>query len=165
MCSQVKNLLKALPDNENFTFSSGELNMLIPLLMFVDLESDPFVDSLNASLSLLKTIVGWLWESPKTVADSLLGKPSNLFMVVASLCFQLKLKMCRSRFNKNNEARVEEGNQNNDATDEDIVTQNIVFAVSDLHSSIGQSDHEYWSSLGNDDQAEFLETSKASKPF
>ncbi|XP_010423069.1 PREDICTED: U3 small nucleolar RNA-associated protein 20-like [Camelina sativa] len=88
-----------------------------------------------------------LAESRKTVADSLLGKPSSLFMVAASLCFQLKMN-----------AIAEEGNdQNNDPTEEDIVIQNIVFAVSGLHLRIGQSDHEYWSSLDKDEQAEFLE--------
>ncbi|KAL1222676.1 hypothetical protein V5N11_004427 [Cardamine amara subsp. amara] len=88
-----------------------------------------------------------LAESPRTVVDdSLLGKPSSLFMVAASLCFQLKVEMRTSRVNKNNDAIPEE----------DIVTQNIVFAVSGLHSRIGESNDEYWSSLDKDEQAEFL---------
>ncbi|ESQ34339.1 hypothetical protein EUTSA_v10009353mg [Eutrema salsugineum] len=81
-----------------------------------------------------------LEESQKPlVADSLLGKPSSLFMVAASLCFQLKVT------------------RSTHTTAEDILTQNIVFAVSGLHSMVGQSDHEYWSSLDKDEQAKFLE--------
>ncbi|CAA7036210.1 unnamed protein product [Microthlaspi erraticum] len=92
------------------------------------------------------------------VADSLLGKLNSLFMVAASLCFQLKLKVSRCTVvNKKNDATAEEGKKDNVATEEDIVTENIVFAVSGLHSMIGKSDHEYWSSLGSVEQAEFLE--------
>uniref|UniRef100_A0A1J3F7J7 U3 small nucleolar RNA-associated protein 20 n=2 Tax=Noccaea caerulescens TaxID=107243 RepID=A0A1J3F7J7_NOCCA len=100
-----------------------------------------------------------LAESPKQVAGSLLGKPSSLFMVAASLCFQLKLKVHRSTVvSKKNDATAEQGKKDDSAaTEEDIVTENIVFAVSGLHSVIGQSDHEYWSSLDNDEQAKFLE--------
>ncbi|EOA25292.1 hypothetical protein CARUB_v10018607mg [Capsella rubella] len=110
----------------------------------------------NITCRLLNYYFKKLAESPKTVAESLLGKPSRLFMVAASLCFQLKVKMHRSRVDKKNDAiaeEEEEGNQNN----EDNVTQNIVFAVSSLHSMIGQSDDEYWSSLDNNEKAEFLE--------
>ncbi|VVA98294.1 unnamed protein product [Arabis nemorensis] len=82
-------------------------------------------------------------KSQNLVADSLLEKPSSLFMVAASLCFQLKVH--RST-----------GNINDDTTGEDIVTKNIVFAVSSLHSMIGQSEHEYWSSLDKDEQVKFL---------
>ncbi|KAF8079609.1 hypothetical protein N665_1013s0007 [Sinapis alba] len=83
-----------------------------------------------------------------TEADSLLGKPSSLFMVAASLCFQLKLKVDRN---------IVEGKKNNGATEEDYLTENIVFAVTGLHLMIGQTDDEYWSCLDNDEQAKFLE--------
>ncbi|KAJ0257757.1 hypothetical protein HA466_0085710 [Hirschfeldia incana] len=84
-------------------------------------------------------------ESPE--AESLLGKPSSLFMVAASLCFQLNLKVDRNTF----------VNKNNDATEEDYLRENLVFAVTGLHSMIGQTDVEYWSSLDSDEQAKFME--------
>ncbi|KAL0814388.1 hypothetical protein Bca101_070831 [Brassica carinata] len=76
-----------------------------------------------------------------------LGKPSSLFMVAASLCFQLKLKVDRNRV----------VNKNNDTTEEDYLRENIVFAVTGLHSMIGQTDDEYWSSLDSDEQGKFME--------
>ncbi|KAF2546820.1 hypothetical protein F2Q70_00020637 [Brassica cretica] len=82
-----------------------------------------------------------------TEAESLLGKPSSLFMVAASLCFQLKLKVDRNRV----------VNKNNDTTEEDYLRENIVFAVTGLHSMIGQTDDEYWSSLDSDEQGKFME--------
>ncbi|KAG5385531.1 hypothetical protein IGI04_037001 [Brassica rapa subsp. trilocularis] len=82
-----------------------------------------------------------------TEAESLLGKPSSLFMVAASLCFQLKLKVDRNRV----------VNKNNDTTEEDYLRENLVFAVTGLHSMIGQTDDEYWSSLDSDEQAKFME--------
>ncbi|CDY16211.1 BnaA09g29450D [Brassica napus] len=82
-----------------------------------------------------------------TQAESLLGKPSSLFMVAASLCFQLKLKVDRNRVI----------NKNNDTTEEDYLRENLVFAVTGLHSMIGQTDDEYWSSLDSDEQAKFME--------
>ncbi|XP_020872517.1 U3 small nucleolar RNA-associated protein 20 isoform X2 [Arabidopsis lyrata subsp. lyrata] len=76
------------------------------------------------------------------VVDSLLERPSSLFMVAVSLCFQLK----------------EQPTMGN--VDVDLLTANIVFAVSSLHSLIGQSDQEtyngFWSSLGEDEQVVFL---------
>ncbi|KAL0795429.1 hypothetical protein Bca101_066806 [Brassica carinata] len=93
-----------------------------------------------------------------TVAGSLLGEPSSLFMVAASLCFQLNLKVDRNTVvNKNKDATAKEGKKSNGATEEDYLTENIVFAVTGLHSMIGQTDDEYWSSLDNDEQVKFLE--------
>ncbi|KAJ4916552.1 ARM repeat superfamily protein [Raphanus sativus] len=93
-----------------------------------------------------------------TEAGSLLGKPSSLFMVAASLCFQLNLKVDRNTFvNKNSDASAKEDKKKNGATEEDYLTENLVFAVTGLHSMIGQTDDEYWSSLDNDEQAKFLE--------
>lgn len=82
-------------------------------------------------------------ESQTLVANSLLEKPSSLFMVAVSLCFQLKEQSTR-------------GN-----VDVDLLTANIVFAVSSLHSLIGQSDQAthssgFWSSLDEDEQVVFL---------
>ncbi|KFK44281.1 hypothetical protein AALP_AA1G237800 [Arabis alpina] len=81
----------------------------------------------------------------KLVVDSLLEKPSSLFMVASSLCSQLK-------------ERRTTGNEKDDANTEKIITANIVFAVSGLHTLIEQSDdhHEFWSSLDNDEQVVFL---------
>ncbi|CAE5958438.1 unnamed protein product [Arabidopsis arenosa] len=82
-------------------------------------------------------------ESQKIVADSLLGKPSSLFLVAVSLCIQL-------------EDQRSTGNENYGD-----ITENIVFAVSGLHYMIGQSsDHEFWSSLDNDEQVVFLNAFK-----
>ncbi|CAH8334303.1 unnamed protein product [Eruca vesicaria subsp. sativa] len=83
--------------------------------------------------------------SPQT--DSLLGTPSSLFMVAASLCFQLNLKLDRNTVI----------NQNNEATEEDYLRENLVFSVTGLHTMIGQTDDEYWSSLDNDEQGKFME--------
>ncbi|CAH2077407.1 unnamed protein product [Thlaspi arvense] len=83
-------------------------------------------------------------ESQILVADSLLEKPSSLFMVAVSLCFQLKEQPMTGKV---------------DAVD--LLTANIVFAVSSLHSVIGQSDQAtnngFWSSLDKDEQVVFLE--------
>lgn len=78
-------------------------------------------------------------ESQTLVANSLLEKPSSLFVVAVSLCFQLK-------------EQPTTGN-----VDVKLLTANIVSAVSSLHSLIGQSDQAgFWSSLGEDDQVVFL---------
>ncbi|EOA39466.1 hypothetical protein CARUB_v10008061mg, partial [Capsella rubella] len=82
-------------------------------------------------------------KSQKLVADSLLGKPSSLFRVAVSLCVQLE---DQSSTRKEQEVL--------------IITENIVFAVSGLHSMIGQSDHEFWPSLDNDEQVVFLNAFK-----
>ncbi|KAG2269270.1 hypothetical protein Bca52824_063825 [Brassica carinata] len=87
-----------------------------------------------------------LFQETSQVYGSL-GKPSSLFMVAASLCFQLKLKVDRNRV----------VNKNNDTTEEDYLRENIVFAVTGLHSMIGQTDDEYWSSLDSDEQGKFME--------
>ncbi|XP_020868571.1 small subunit processome component 20 homolog [Arabidopsis lyrata subsp. lyrata] len=73
--------------------------------------------------------------SQKLVASSLLGKPSSLFRVAVSLCVQLEDQ--RSTCIKD-------------------ITENIVFALSGLHSMIGQSDDEFCSSLDDDEQVLFL---------
>jgi U3 small nucleolar RNA-associated protein 20 len=81
-------------------------------------------------------------ECRTLVADSLLEKPSSLFMVAVSLCFQLKEQPTTGNI------------------DVDLLTANIVFAVSSLHSLIGQFDqathNRFWSSLGEDEQVVFL---------
>lgn len=81
-------------------------------------------------------------ESQTLVANYLLEKPSSLFMVAVSLCFQLK-------------EQPTTGN-----VDVNLLTANIVFAVFSLHSLIGQSDQAtqtgFWSSLDEDDQVVFL---------
>ncbi|EFH69737.1 predicted protein [Arabidopsis lyrata subsp. lyrata] len=74
-------------------------------------------------------------KSQKLVASSLLGKPSSLFRVAVSLCVQLEDQ--RSTCIKD-------------------ITENIVFALSGLHSMIGQSDDEFCSSLDDDEQVLFL---------
>uniref|UniRef100_A0A0D3CD05 Uncharacterized protein n=1 Tax=Brassica oleracea var. oleracea TaxID=109376 RepID=A0A0D3CD05_BRAOL len=59
----------------------------------------------------------------------------------------LKLKVDRNRV----------VNKNNDTTEEDYLRENIVFAVTGLHSMIGQTDDEYSSSLDSDEQGKFME--------
>lgn len=80
--------------------------------------------------------------SQTLITDSLLENPSSLFMVAVSLCFQLK-------------EQPTTGN-----VDVDLLTENIVFALSSLHYLIGQFDQTtnngFWSSLGNDEQVVFL---------
>ncbi|CAN6915531.1 unnamed protein product [Brassica oleracea] len=81
-------------------------------------------------------------ESQIVVSDSLLENPSSLFSVAVSLCSQLK----------------ELPTTGDDI--EDLLIENIVFAVSSLHSLIGHSvqatDDGFWSSLGEDKQVVFL---------
>uniref|UniRef100_A0A0D3DH41 Uncharacterized protein n=1 Tax=Brassica oleracea var. oleracea TaxID=109376 RepID=A0A0D3DH41_BRAOL len=81
-------------------------------------------------------------ESQIVVSDSLLENPSSLFSVAVSLCSQLK----------------ELPTTGDDI--EDLLIENIVFAVSSLHSLIGHSvqatDDGFWSSLGEDEQVVFL---------
>ncbi|KAF2534002.1 hypothetical protein F2Q70_00033353 [Brassica cretica] len=81
-------------------------------------------------------------ESQIVVSDSLLENPSSLFSVAISLCSQLK----------------ELPTTGDDI--EDLLIENIVFAVSSLHSLIGHSvqatDDGFWSSLGEDEQVVFL---------
>ncbi|CAN7082081.1 unnamed protein product [Brassica oleracea var. botrytis] len=81
-------------------------------------------------------------ESQIVVSDSLLENPSSLFSVAVSLCSQLK-------------ELPTTGDDN-----EDLLIENIVFAVSSLHSLIGHSvqasDDGFWLSLGEDEQVVFL---------
>ncbi|XP_023633717.1 U3 small nucleolar RNA-associated protein 20 isoform X2 [Capsella rubella] len=81
-------------------------------------------------------------KSQTLVAGSLLEKPSRLFMVAVSLCFQLKEQSTRAN------------------VDVDLLTANIVFAASSLHSLVGKSDQAthsgFWSSLDEDEQVAFL---------
>ncbi|ESQ54097.1 hypothetical protein EUTSA_v10024182mg [Eutrema salsugineum] len=87
-------------------------------------------------------------ESQTLVANSLLENPSSLFWVSVSLCFQLSL--C----SKSKEQSIK------DNVDVDLLTANIVFAISSLHSLIGkicQTTHNgFWSSLGKDEQVVFF---------
>ncbi|KAG7592924.1 Armadillo-type fold [Arabidopsis thaliana x Arabidopsis arenosa] len=87
------------------------------------------------SCRLLKYYFKESGKSQKLVASSLLGKPSSLFRVAVSLCVQLEDQ--RSTCIKD-------------------ITENIVFALSGLHSMIGQSDDEFCSSLDDDEQVLFL---------
>ncbi|KAF8097526.1 hypothetical protein N665_0286s0035 [Sinapis alba] len=81
-------------------------------------------------------------ESQIVVSDSLLENPSSLFSVAVSLCSQLKELPTSGDVNV------------------DLLIENIVFAVSSLHSLIGhsvQATHNgFWSSLGEDEQVVFL---------
>lgn len=81
-------------------------------------------------------------ESQTVVSDSLLENPSSLFSVAVSLCSQLKELPTTGDVNV------------------DLLVENIVFAVSSLHSLIGHSvqakDNGFWSGLGEDEQVVFL---------
>ncbi|XP_056865645.1 U3 small nucleolar RNA-associated protein 20-like [Raphanus sativus] len=81
-------------------------------------------------------------SSQIVVSDSLLENPSSLFSVTVSLCSQLKDLPTIGDVNV------------------DLFVENIAFAVSSLHSLIGHSvqatDNGFWSSLGEDEQVEFL---------
>ncbi|CAH8355708.1 unnamed protein product [Eruca vesicaria subsp. sativa] len=81
-------------------------------------------------------------ESQIVVSDSLLDNPSSLFSVAVSLCSQLKELHTTEDINV------------------DLRIDNIVFAVSSLHSLIGHSvqptHNAFWSSLGEDEQVVFL---------
>ncbi|KAJ4967931.1 hypothetical protein NE237_014632 [Protea cynaroides] len=71
----------------------------------------------------------------------LLMKPSRLFGIAVSLCCQLK-------------AQLTDDSANN------ILTQNLVFTICGVHSSVGQKDcmdlQSFWSSLEQPEQGQFL---------
>ncbi|XP_010532760.1 PREDICTED: small subunit processome component 20 homolog isoform X2 [Tarenaya hassleriana] len=82
-------------------------------------------------------------SSRELAVDSLLTSPTRLFKVAVSLCIQLK-----------------EQPTTGDTSNVDILTANIVFAVSSLHSLTGQADTnrlETLSALEEDERNLFLE--------
>lgn len=70
-----------------------------------------------------------------------LMRPSRLFFIAVSLCCQLKTQLA-------------------DDSVADLTTENLVFAICGLHSSMGSMEPEasqsFWVSTGHDDQVRFL---------
>lgn len=77
----------------------------------------------------------------KSIQTHFLMRPSRLFMIAVSLCCQLKTKLV-------------------DDTASNLITENLAFCISGLHSLVGQLEggqpQKFWSTLEQNEQGCFL---------
>ncbi|OWM88808.1 hypothetical protein CDL15_Pgr020762 [Punica granatum] len=80
-------------------------------------------------------------DNKSLLQNYFLMRPSRLFFITVSLCCQLK-------------------NQLSDDSAASVITENLIFALCSLHSSMGcmepEASQKFWSSIGHDDQVRFL---------